>query len=160
MRRTVARADGHQRSRRNFCRLVETLARRAAGDDLDREARSAQIGERPHRKRKLAVVLDVRTRSEFDEIPRAFEQLNTMGIWPQILFLEASDQVIVRRQEHVRRPHPLQGDGPLLDGVAREREMLAALRAAADMVIDGVDRRHAIFNHRNENTVIETQSVA
>ena len=85
---------------------------------------------------KLAVVLDVRTRSEFDEIPRAFEQLNTMGIWPQILFLEASDQVIVRRQEHVRRPHPLQGDGPLLDGVAREREMLAALRAAADMVID------------------------
>ncbi len=85
---------------------------------------------------KLAVVLDVRTRSEFDEIPAAFEELNTLGIWPQILYLEASDQMIVRRQEHVRRPHPLQGDGPLLDGVQREREMLATLRAAADMVVD------------------------
>lgn len=88
---------------------------------------------------KLAVVLDVRTRSEFDEIPAAFDRLNALGIWPQILFLEASDQVIVRRQEHVRRPHPLQGDGPLLEGVAKEREMLATLRAAADMVVDTSD---------------------
>ncbi|MDO5534722.1 MAG: RNase adapter RapZ [Propionibacteriaceae bacterium] len=88
---------------------------------------------------KVAVVLDVRTRSEFDEIPAAFDLLNAQGVWPQILFLETSDEVIVRRQEHVRRPHPLQGDGPLLHGVRREREMLAALRAAADMVIDTTD---------------------
>lgn len=88
---------------------------------------------------RVAVVLDVRTRQEFDEIPGAFDKLNAMGIWPQILFLESSDQVIVKRQEHVRRPHPLQGDGPLLHGVQREREMLATLRAAADMVIDTSD---------------------
>ncbi len=85
---------------------------------------------------RLAVVLDVRTRSEFEEIPAAFDALNAQGVWPQILYLEASDAVIVRRQEHVRRPHPLQGDGPLLDGLERERAMLATLRAAADMVID------------------------
>ena len=50
--------------------------------------------------------------------------------------LEAADDVIVRRQESVRRPHPLQGDGRLLDGIHRERETLATLRAAADLVID------------------------
>ena len=85
---------------------------------------------------KVAVVLDVRTRHEFEQIPAAFDALNTMGVWPQILFLEASDPVIVKRQEHVRRPHPLQGEGPLLDGIRRERDLLATLRGAADLVID------------------------
>lgn len=85
---------------------------------------------------KVAVVLDVRTRAEFDDIPAAFDALTAQGILPQILFIEASDAVIVRRQESVRRPHPLQGDGALLDGIRRERTMLAALRAAADMVVD------------------------
>ncbi len=85
---------------------------------------------------KVAVVLDVRTRAEFDGIPAAFDALQAKGILPQILFIEASDAVIVRRQESVRRPHPLQGDGALLDGVRRERAMLATLRAAADMVVD------------------------
>ena len=85
---------------------------------------------------RVAVVLDVRTRAEFDGIPAAFDALQAKGIWPQILFIEASDAVIVRRQESVRRPHPLQGDGALLDGIRRERDMLATLRAAADMVVD------------------------
>lgn len=85
---------------------------------------------------RVAVILDVRTRSEFDDIPGAFDALGRRGVLPQILFLEAPDEVIVRRQESVRRPHPLQGEGPLLEGVRREREMLAVLRAAADMVID------------------------
>lgn len=88
---------------------------------------------------RVAVVLDVRTRVEFDEIPAAFDALQAKGILPQILFVEASDAVIVRRQESVRRPHPLQGDGALLDGIRREREMLATLRAAADMVVDTSD---------------------
>lgn len=87
----------------------------------------------------VACVLDVRTRELFDQIPAAFEELVLRGIRPEILFLEASDPVIVARQESVRRPHPLQGDGPLLTGIARERRMLAALRAAADMVIDTSD---------------------
>ncbi|MFZ2751466.1 MAG: RNase adapter RapZ, partial [Propioniciclava sp.] len=88
---------------------------------------------------RVAVVLDVRTRIEFDDIPVAFEALQEKGILPQIIFVEASDAVIVRRQESVRRPHPLQGDGALLDGIRRERAMLATLRAAADIVIDTSD---------------------
>lgn len=85
---------------------------------------------------RLAVVLDVRTRSFFEQLPTMFNDLTQAGILPEILYLEASDDVIVRRQESVRRPHPLQGDGRLLDGIARERQTLATLRAAADLMID------------------------
>ncbi len=85
---------------------------------------------------RVAVVLDVRTRSEFQQIPAAFAALGEAGVVPQILFLDADDEAIVRRQESVRRPLPLQGEGRLLDGIQRERTMLAALRASADMVID------------------------
>lgn len=85
---------------------------------------------------RLAVVLDVRTRSFFEQLPTMFADLTGRGMMPEILFLEASDDVIVRRQESVRRPHPLQGDGRLLDGILRERHTLATLRAAADLVID------------------------
>ncbi len=85
---------------------------------------------------KLAVVLDVRTRQFFEQLPTMFSDLNRVGILPEILYLEAADDVIVRRQEGVRRPHRLQGDGRLLDGITRERETLATLRAAADLVID------------------------
>lgn len=54
----------------------------------------------------------------------------------QVLFLDAADERLVRRFEQVRRPHPLQGDGTILDGIARERERLAEIREAADIVID------------------------
>ena len=85
---------------------------------------------------RVAVVLDVRSRSEFDQLPEAFEAAGAAGVVPEVLFLEASDEVIVRRQESVRRPLPLQGTGPMLDGVHRERRMLADLRATADVVVD------------------------
>ena len=68
---------------------------------------------------------------------------------PRVLFLEASDDVLVRRFESVRRAHPMQGDGRLVDGIAAERELLAPLRDEADLVIDTSTRsvhdlRHAI----------------
>lgn len=85
---------------------------------------------------RLAVVLDVRGRTLFEELPGVFAELEAAGTMPEILFVEASDDVIVARQESSRRPHPLQGDGRLLDGIRRERELLATLRAAADLVVD------------------------
>ena len=85
---------------------------------------------------RVAVVLDVRTREFFEQLPTMFADLSGLGMLPEILFLEATDDIIVRRQESVRRPHPLQGDGRLMDGIVRERETLATLRAAADLVID------------------------
>jgi UPF0042 nucleotide-binding protein len=62
--------------------------------------------------------------------------LKESGVVPKILFLEADDAAIVRRQESARRPLPLQGDDTLLAGVRRERERLASLRSVADMVVD------------------------
>jgi len=85
---------------------------------------------------RLAAVLDVRSGSFFDALPTMFEDLRRRGIAPEIVFVEADDEVIVRRQESVRRPLPLQGDGRLLDGIQAERHQLAALRGAADLVID------------------------
>lgn len=85
---------------------------------------------------KLAVVIDVRTRAFFEMLPTMFADLNRAGVRPEIVFLEAADDVIVRRQESVRRPHPLQGEGRLLDGIVAERHKLATLRAAADLVVD------------------------
>ena len=85
---------------------------------------------------KVAVGLDVRTRSAFQQIPSTFDALGRAGVVPQILFLDADDAAIVRRQESVRRPLPLQGEGGLLDGADRERQLLASLRASADVVID------------------------
>jgi RNase adapter protein RapZ len=85
---------------------------------------------------RLAVVVDVRTGLFFDELSSAIHDLRLKGYRPLTLFLEASDDVIVRRQESVRRPHPLQGEGRLLTGIQRERELLGDIRAGADLVID------------------------
>lgn len=85
---------------------------------------------------RVAVLLDVRSRSDFQQIPAAFAELGAAGVVPQILFLDANDEAIVRRQESVRRPLPLQGSGRLLDGIQKERQMLAGLRTSADLVID------------------------
>ena len=85
---------------------------------------------------RIAAVVDVRSRAFFADLTAAMAQLATDGSDPRIIFLEASDDVLVRRHEAVRRPHPLQGDGRLSEGIAREREMLGDLRAEADIVLD------------------------
>ncbi|WP_257477272.1 RNase adapter RapZ [Acidipropionibacterium jensenii] len=85
---------------------------------------------------RLAVVLDVRTRGMFENLDAALRQLHSRGVEPQMVYLEASDEAIVKRQESSRRPLPLQHGGHLLDAIARERRMLSGVRAAADLVID------------------------
>lgn len=85
---------------------------------------------------RIAVVVDVRSRWFFTALEGALEDLAARGNQARLLFLEASDEVLVRRQDAARRPHPLQGTGRLLDGIEREREMLRGLRGAADVVID------------------------
>ena len=73
---------------------------------------------------RIAAVVDVRGRAFFDSLRGALEELDGRGIAPRIMFLEASDDVLVRRFENVRRPHPLQGDARIVDGIAEERELL------------------------------------
>jgi RNase adapter protein RapZ len=83
----------------------------------------------------IAVVVDVRSGSFFTGLQEVLVQGST-GRRTTLLFLEASDEVLVRRQEAARRPHPLQEGGRLLDGLRRERSALDDLRAEADLVID------------------------
>ena len=85
---------------------------------------------------RLAVAVDVRGRSFFTALRSALVELTGRGVGPRLLFLDAVDDTLVRRFESVRRPHPLQGDGRLLDGIGRERELMADLRASAEVIID------------------------
>ena len=85
---------------------------------------------------KVAVVVDVRSRSFFADLNGALAQLEADGWHVRVLFLEASDDVLVRRYESVRRPHPLQSGGRVLDGIQRERTLVRDLRGDADLVVD------------------------
>ncbi len=85
---------------------------------------------------KIAVVADVRSRAFSSDLATALADLSRRGVARRVLFLEASDEVLVRRFEGVRRPHPLQDDGRLVDGILRERELLRDLRGEADLVLD------------------------
>ena len=96
---------------------VETIS---ASDDID----------------KLAVVVDARSREFFGGLVEALESLRDVGVMSRILYLEASDEVLVRRQEAARRPHPLSLEGRLMDGFDRERELLRRVRGRADIVVD------------------------
>lgn len=85
---------------------------------------------------RIAVVTDVRGGEFFGDLRAALDTVEGTGIRPRLVFLEADDETIVQRFESNRRPHPLQGDGRLVDGIAAERRILAQLRETADLLID------------------------
>jgi len=85
---------------------------------------------------RIAVVTDVRAPGFAEEFPRLFAEIDRERIEPTLLFLEASDEVLVRRFSETRRPHPLAPDRHVVEGIQREREMLAELRSRADLVFD------------------------
>lgn len=85
---------------------------------------------------RVAAVVDVRSMAFTEDLLSTVERLRGRGIAARVVFLEAGDDALVRRFDSVRRPHPLQGDGRLTDGIARERETLSAVRGEADLVID------------------------
>jgi UPF0042 nucleotide-binding protein len=87
----------------------------------------------------IAVVVDVRGGKLFSNLDKALAEVKKDSWQVRVLFLEASDVSLVRRFEGSRRPHPLQGDGRVLDGLQNERELLGDLRANADVVIDTSD---------------------
>jgi UPF0042 nucleotide-binding protein len=84
----------------------------------------------------LAVVVDVRGGKFFDELASSLAELKKSGANARVAFLDASDQALVQRFESTRRPHPLQGTGRIVDGIAAERVKLQELLSQADVVID------------------------
>ena len=85
---------------------------------------------------KIAVVVDVRSRGFSSDLRSSLDELERRGVFPRVLFLEATVEALVRRFEAVRRPHPLQGDGRLIDGIEREKTLLRDLRGSAHLVLD------------------------
>jgi RNase adapter protein RapZ len=85
---------------------------------------------------RIAAVMDVRSRAFTTNLQASIRELSSRGIRPRVVFLEASDETLVRRFDSERRPHPLQEDGRVVDGIAAERELLRGVREEADLVLD------------------------
>jgi len=88
---------------------------------------------------RLAVVVDARGGELFDDLTTHLNTLVKNNIQARILFLEANDSTLIKRYEQVRRPHPLQGNGTISDGITSERQTLLPLRERADVIIDSSD---------------------
>ena len=88
---------------------------------------------------KIAISVDVRGTNQFAELQLALSELDEIGTGHRVLFLDANDEVIVRRYESSRRPHPLQREQNLLQAVVAQRDLLSPLRSSADLIIDTSD---------------------
>jgi UPF0042 nucleotide-binding protein len=97
--------------------------------DLIRQSFESEISS-------LAVVVDVRGGKFFDELATSLAELKKSGKNFRVAFMDATDQALVQRFESTRRPHPLQGEGRIVDGIAAEREKLQELLSQSDVVID------------------------
>ena len=99
---------------------------------------------------RVACVVDVRGGRFFEHARQAILDLGDRG-GVTVVFLDSSDDVLVRRFEQVRRPHPLQGNGTILDGIAAEREAMRPIRERADVIIDSTD----LTVHQLTNSISE-----
>ena len=107
-------------------------------DNLPPTLMSQTVGllTQPAGNTKIALVADVRGGKLFDELQASLDELKTLGYNVRVLFLEASNETLVRRYESSRRPHPLQKNDNILAAVERERTLLGDLRASSDLIID------------------------
>ncbi len=85
---------------------------------------------------KVAIGIDVRERGFFKNFLEVLDEIKKENYNIEILFLEASDEALIRRFSETRRPHPIAKDGSVIDGIRLEREMLSELRKRADKIID------------------------
>jgi UPF0042 nucleotide-binding protein len=85
---------------------------------------------------RMAAVVDVRSRAFSTDLKSAISELGARGATAHVVFLEATEDTLVRRFDSERRPHPLQGAGRVTDGIAAERELLREVRGDADLVVD------------------------
>ncbi len=88
---------------------------------------------------RIAVVTDVRAPGFAGEFPRLYDEIDRDLVHPTLLFLEASDEVLVRRFSETRRPHPLGGKRPVIEGIRAERQLMTEVRARADRLFDSSD---------------------
>ena len=109
--------------------VIDNIPPMLLGAVIDVAAENADVD-------RVAVVVDARGGSFFPQLDEAMNGLRERGVHVGVLFLEASEESLVRRFESSRRPHPLQEGARILDGLRRERLVLGDLRSQADLVID------------------------
>jgi RNase adapter protein RapZ len=103
--------------------------------------------------RRIALGVDLRGGAQFlQALPQVLSDMRNASHHVQVVFFDASDEVLLRRFSETRRPHPLAGEGSIQDGISREREALQSIRALADKVIDTSD-----FNVHQLRREIEQQ---
>ncbi len=98
--------------------------------------------------KRAAVVSDVRGGDYFDDLLQVLDELDTDGLQPKVLFLEADEETLVDRYKETRRRHPLAPEGRVVEGIRAERELLAPLRARADIVMDTSDLTSGVLRGR------------
>jgi UPF0042 nucleotide-binding protein len=108
---------------------------------------------------RVGVVLDARGGSFFRQVSEVIDGLPQEGVDLRTVFLEASDEALVRRFESSRRPHPLQHGMRILDGLAAERALLSDLRANADLVIDTTSINVHELRRRIEDAFADSEPV-
>lgn len=106
-----------------------TTIRQGIGIDAEEEIPS-------HRMDKIALGVDIRTASAFEDVPHTLEMMKESGYGYELLFLDASDEVLIKRYKETRRTHPLAKQGRMDKGIAEEREKLQILKDHADYIID------------------------
>ena len=121
-------------------------------DNLPASMLSPLVNELRSERDKVAVVIDVRSKEFSTELSSGIRALRTNGDNVRVLFLDSHDEVLVRRYESTRRPHPLQGDDRIVDGISRERELLRNLRADAEIVIDSSSLNVHQLAHKVDQT--------
>jgi RNase adapter protein RapZ len=97
---------------------------------------------------RAAVVSDVRGGEYFDDLVQVLDELEADGLPPKVLFLEADEETLVDRYKETRRRHPLAPEGRVIDGIRAERQLLAPLRARADVVMDTSDLSSGLLRRR------------
>jgi UPF0042 nucleotide-binding protein len=127
----------------------------------------AELGSGAGQPTRYGLVVDVRSGEFMDELCEALDDLRRTGARTRILFLDASDEILVRRYEAARRPHPL-ADVGLADGIIKERELLEELKGQADVIVDTSgynvhelrDRLHELFGEGEPAAGLQTNVVS
>jgi UPF0042 nucleotide-binding protein len=112
--------------------------------------RTAEMCRDAHVAQRIALVVDIRSRSFFEQIVPAIQEIDRLGFQCEVLFLEASTEALIKRFKETRRRHPLSSEGHLTEDILRERNLLKDLFEKADMVVDTSD-----LDVRGLKTVLE-----
>ncbi len=107
---------------------------------------------------RAAVVSDARGGEYFEQLNQVIDDLIGDGITPKVVFLEAHEEILTDRYKETRRRHPMAPTGRIIEGIERERELLAPLKARADVVIDTSGETAATLRRRISEELIDSDN--